>query len=91
MRLTPCWASQAEEILELAGSRVGLGVHLGCGRQEAAALTAELAAASRMLVHGLAVDDASLERTRQAIVEENFGDRPAPKSCRSIRCPTFAI
>ena len=62
----------AEEILELAGSKIGLCVHLGCGRQETAALTAELAAASRMLVHGVAVDDASCDRARRAISERKL-------------------
>ena len=65
-------AGLAEEILELAGSKVGLCVHLGCGRQETAALTAELAAASRMLVHGVAVDDASCDRARRAIGERKL-------------------
>jgi ubiquinone/menaquinone biosynthesis C-methylase UbiE len=59
----------AAEILDVAGINVGLCVHLGCGRQETAALTAELAAASRMLVHGVAVDDASCDRARRAISE----------------------
>ncbi len=62
----------AEEILELAGSKIGLCVHLDCGQQETAALTAELAAASRMLVHGVAVDDASCERARRAIDERKL-------------------
>lgn len=68
----PSAARPAEDILALAGTKTGLCVHLGCGRKESAALTADLAAAGRMLVHGLALDDASLDRARQAIVERGL-------------------
>ena len=37
------------------------------GASESPGLTADLAAGSRLLVHGLAVDDASLERARKAV------------------------
>ncbi len=61
--------------MALAGRKVGLCIHLGCGREESAALTADLAAAGQLLVHGLAVDDASLDRARQAIVERGLMGR----------------
>ena len=60
-------AVAAKRILDLAGVRRGLCVHLGSGRAESPGLTAELAAGSQMLVHGLAFDDASLTRARSAV------------------------
>jgi hypothetical protein len=58
--------AQAKEILKVAGIQSGLCVHLGSGAQRSAGLTAALAANSNMLVHGLALDVASLERARKA-------------------------
>ena len=60
-------ADTAGEVLKLADTRQGLCVHLGAGSKASPALTAELAAGSRMLVHGLALDDVSLIRARRAI------------------------
>ena len=67
----PPAASQAKEILALAGWHAGLCIHLGCGREGSAALAAELAAGG-MLVHGLATDHDSLQRARQGIVERGL-------------------
>jgi len=64
--------SQAEDILAMAGRKTGLCVHLGCGRKGSAALTAELAAAGGMLVHGLAVNQAAADRARQTIVQRGL-------------------
>lgn len=60
-------AAAAKAIFEASGAKAGLCLHLGCGRADSAGLTAELAEGSELLVHGLALDDASLERTRAAI------------------------
>jgi outer membrane protein assembly factor BamB len=60
-------SAAAKAIVEASGIRTGLCIHLGCGRTESPALTAALAENSEMLVHGLALDDAALERTRAAI------------------------
>ena len=68
-------AALAKQVLDAAGMRVGLCVHLGCGREASAGLTAELAAQSGMLVHGLAVDDASLMRARKAIDAKGVSGR----------------
>lgn len=57
----------AKQILEISGVRAGLCVQLGSGGEKSADLTAELAARSQLLVHGLAVDDVSLQRARRAI------------------------
>jgi hypothetical protein len=67
--------TSAKDLLKLAGADVGFCVHLGCGREKTADLTADLAADSRMLVHGLALDDASLERARKAIEAKDLSGR----------------
>ncbi|MCX6899805.1 MAG: PQQ-binding-like beta-propeller repeat protein [Verrucomicrobia bacterium] len=67
--------TQAEQILEVAGVKAGLCVHLGCGAKNNPALTAELAAGSNFLVHGLALDDAALDRTRKAIEAKGLAGR----------------
>ena len=66
----PAGAGEADEAgAILAASRAGGGLclHLGCGRAGSAGLTAALAEASAMPVHGLALDDAALARARAAI------------------------
>jgi len=57
----------ARQILAAANVRRGLCLHLGCGREGSAGLTADLAAAGELLVGGLAPDDASAARSREAI------------------------
>jgi hypothetical protein len=54
----------ADEILRAAGVEAGLAVHVGAtdGRIEA-----DLAAGGRFLVHGLALDDASLRAARATV------------------------
>ncbi len=59
--------SPAEDVLKAAGTATGLCLHLGSGRSRTPEMTADLAAGTRMLVHGLALDDASLARARKAI------------------------
>ncbi|MFB3893093.1 MAG: PQQ-binding-like beta-propeller repeat protein [Phycisphaerae bacterium] len=61
--------SSAKAVLDLAApaQKKGLCIHLGCGSEASPGLTADLAAASGMLVHGLALDDAAVTRARSAI------------------------
>lgn len=57
----------AKQILDALNINGGLCLHLDCGRMEAPGLTASLAELSSLLVHGLAFDDNSLNRARNAI------------------------
>lgn len=58
----------AKALLEGAKVRAGgLCLHVGCGRAETPGLSAELAAQSSLLVHGLAWDEASVARARASI------------------------
>lgn len=68
-------ASTAREVLALAGTRIGLCLHLGSGSMASAALTAELAAQSEMVVHGLAVDAIALARARLAVEAQGLAGR----------------
>ena len=60
-------AQLVEQAIAAAPQRVGLCIHLGAGSAAWPTLAAELAVHSRMLVHALAIDDASAERARAAI------------------------
>jgi outer membrane protein assembly factor BamB len=62
-------AQDAGEILEKAGIQAGLGVHLGTtdGQLEAA-----LARGGRLLVHGLALDEAALHKARRTLLERGL-------------------
>ncbi|MCW8131580.1 MAG: PQQ-binding-like beta-propeller repeat protein [Planctomycetota bacterium] len=75
------WAraeSSAEAILKSAGRDQGLCVVLGCGADKSADLLANLAAKSRMLVHGLAYDAPALERASAAVAAKDvFGQAVA--------------
>jgi hypothetical protein len=46
-RAAPAAAAGAEQIMELAGRKAGLCVHLGCGRKESAAWSCRATARSR--------------------------------------------
>ncbi|MBI5395846.1 MAG: PQQ-binding-like beta-propeller repeat protein [Verrucomicrobia bacterium] len=72
---TPRPKTLADEILASSGVKAGLCVHLGCGSHQNPALIANLAAASRLLVHGLALDDASLARARGVIDARGLSGR----------------
>ena len=61
----------AKEVLASCGEAAGLCVHIGCGRDGSPGLTAELAARSKMLVHGICWDTQSLARARAAIAAKN--------------------
>jgi outer membrane protein assembly factor BamB len=65
----------AKDLLSNAGVKAGLCVHLGCGSKESPGLIADLAAQSDLLVHGLAVDDGSLQRARAAIAASGLAGR----------------
>ncbi len=65
-------AGAARQVLDLAGVKQGLCIHLGAGQESSAALTAELAEGSEMLVHGLAVDSAAVDRAMKAIASKNL-------------------
>ncbi|MFA5191496.1 MAG: PQQ-binding-like beta-propeller repeat protein [Verrucomicrobiia bacterium] len=65
----------ADQILELAGVKAGFCVHLGCGSRSNPDLTADLASGSSLLVHGLALDDVSLDRTRKTIEAKGLAGR----------------
>ncbi|HOX04852.1 MAG TPA: PQQ-binding-like beta-propeller repeat protein [Planctomycetota bacterium] len=68
-------AAAAKAILEASGFKSGLCLHLGCGRDGSAGLTAALTEAGSMPVHGLALDDAALARARAAIEAKSLGGR----------------
>ena len=68
-------AAEARAALEASGFKAGLCLHLGCGRSETPGLTAALADASGMPVHGLALDDAALGRARKAILDRGLAGR----------------
>jgi len=57
----------AERILDAAGVKGGLIVHLGCGDPGAPGLTAALHADGRYLVHGLDTDPDDVRRARETI------------------------
>lgn len=68
-------AAIAKVVLDASGIKTGLCLHLGCGRADAPGLTAALAESSVMLVHGLAFDDAALDRARAGIEARGVNGR----------------
>jgi outer membrane protein assembly factor BamB len=62
----PALAESAAELLELAGTKGGLIVHLGCGD---GALTARLRAGDQYSVHGLDTDAQQVAATRARIIK----------------------
>jgi outer membrane protein assembly factor BamB len=59
----------AKDVLAASGVSRGLCVHVDSGRKDSPGLTAELAANSKLLVHGVCWDAASLARARAVISE----------------------
>jgi len=59
-------AQPANDILQQAGVKGGLVVHLGCGTGE---LTAQLRAGEQYLVHGLATDETDVAAARNRLLE----------------------
>ncbi len=61
-------SADAEAIFKVSGVSSGFFIHLNCGSTKAsAALTVALARQGRGLVHGLAREDAALQRVRSAV------------------------
>ena len=60
-------AVSSKDIVKLSGVDHGLCVLLGCGGETSPALAADLASSGKMLVHGMALDGASLTRARKAV------------------------
>ncbi|MEA3226621.1 MAG: methyltransferase domain-containing protein, partial [Planctomycetota bacterium] len=70
-------AESAAELLELAGTKGGLIVHLGCGEGE---LTARLRAGDQYFVHGLDTDAEKVAAARGHIMEQGtYGPVSADK------------
>ena len=61
--------AQARKVLDAAGVKGGLVVHLGCGDGK---LTAALRANDRYLVHGLDVSDAKVQQARGGILSQGL-------------------
>jgi outer membrane protein assembly factor BamB len=61
--------AQARKVLDAAGVKGGLVVHLGCGDGK---LTAALRANDRYLVHGLDVSDAKVQQARRDILSRGL-------------------
>jgi outer membrane protein assembly factor BamB len=88
--LTPASAGEsatAKAVLSASGIKGGLCLHLGSGSAKAPALTAELAAGSKMLIHGLALDDAALARARKAIAAGNIAGRAMVEKLSGKKLP----
>jgi len=66
--------SLARSLVQVAGTSRGLALHVGCGRQATAALTAALAERG-LVVHGLALDPAAAKRAREAVVARGLAGR----------------
>ena len=65
----------AQAILKLSGRDRGLCVVLGCGSRAKPSLAADLASASGMLVHGIALDSESQERAAAAVSQAGVQGR----------------
>lgn len=65
----------AKAITETSGVTTGLCVVLGCGKADSAGLLAALASGGAMMVHGLAFDDAALQRARAQIAAQGAAGR----------------
>jgi outer membrane protein assembly factor BamB len=63
-------SSLADPILSASRGGRGLCIHIGAGGAADPELVALLASGSKMLVHGLALDEASMDRARKAITRK---------------------
>lgn len=63
------------DLVQTAGWQYGLALHLGAGSKDLPDLTADLAARTEMLVHGLAWDAEACERARAAIAARKVTGR----------------
>ncbi|MFC1478955.1 PQQ-binding-like beta-propeller repeat protein [Planctomycetota bacterium] len=64
-----------EGLFKAAGTKSGLIIHLGAGQPGSAGLTAALTQKRGLPVHGLALDNAALDRARKAIVASGVSGR----------------
>lgn len=55
------------EVVKMCGRDHGLCVLIGCGGEKSPALAAGLASSGKMLVHGIALDDACLDRAQGGV------------------------
>lgn len=65
----------AKAVTEASGVSTGLCVVLGCGKADSAGLLPALASSGTMMVHGLAFDDAALQRARTQIAAQGAAGR----------------
>ena len=78
----------ARQILAaVEGRQTGLCLHIGCGGESLPDLTAELAANSTLLVHGLAFDTESLRRARGAIEAAGVAGQAMVEALRASPLP----
>jgi len=76
--------AMAQEILDAAGTRGGLVVHVGCGDGK---LTAALRAGDSYLVHGLDADAANVEKARRTIRAMGLGGKVSAEHWTGERLP----
>jgi len=71
LALAPASVSRAQiavgQVVQKTGDEQGLCVIIGCGTRKSSTLAADVAKQSKLLVHGIALDDDSLARARKAI------------------------
>ena len=77
-------AALAQQILDAAGVKGGLVVHIGCGEGR---LTAALRATDSYLVHGLDPDPANIERAREHIRSLGLYGKVSVDRCSGERLP----
>lgn len=77
----------AKKLLQLSGQQAGVCFHLGCGQAASAGLTAALAEDGNWVVHGLALDEASLARARKAIETRGVAGRAVVAKAASAALP----
>jgi len=72
--------ADAQTVLKAAGRDQGLCVVLGCGSRKKPSLLVDIAAASKMLVHGIAFDNDAVSRARAAIKSAGLQGRCAAEA-----------
>lgn len=77
-------AWSASEVLEIAGARGGLCVHLGSGD---GALVMELASESRCIVHGLDADPLAVAKARNALIAKRLYGQAAVEEWNAATLP----
>lgn len=80
----PSTPALAEKLIGSSGFTGGLAVHIGCAD---GALTAELCAGGRFVVHGLALDRVSMAKARQTIAARGLYGRVSAERASIERLP----